>query len=82
MKTLCQQFLLGTVLGLASANLAGCGGGGTPQTGERAVLPPTYAVREKEMVNGFREAMKRNRMPGNAASSRGRKLQAKSAQPR
>jgi len=50
--------LLGLIsICVVTLGLSGCGGG-VPETGARAELPPDYKVREKEISDGFKAMMK------------------------
>jgi hypothetical protein len=53
------------LLGLIAAS--GCSGGGTPATGERAILPATYKQREKEVLDSMRAASKVKARPTSPA---------------
>src|SRR4051812_43096557 len=65
-----------TALWLALLAIAGCDGGGGAADGERAVLPPTYKDREKEIGDAMVNAMKSQR------ATKGRKAQAPATRPR
>src|SRR3954454_15552338 len=64
-----RRKIWGTALGLALLAIAGCDGGGGAADGGRAVLPPTYKAREKEIGDAMVNAMKTQR------ARRGRKGQ-------
>jgi hypothetical protein len=71
-----RRGLRGAALGLALLPIFGCDGGGGAADGERAVLPPTYQAREKEIGDAMVKSMKPQR------ATRGRKAQAPGTRPR
>ncbi len=71
-----RRGIRGAALGLAVLPIIGCDGGGGAADGERAVLPPTYKEREKEVGDAMVNSMKSQR------ATKGRKAQAPATQPR
>ena len=67
-----RRGIWGAALGLALLAIAGCDGGGGAADGERAVLPPTYKAREKEIADSMVNAMKSQRGPAGSEGPDGR----------
>jgi hypothetical protein len=59
-------------VGVVLLGATGCGGG-TPRTGEMAVLPSTYRQKEKENIDGFLKSRTIQRIPatGRRRTTRG-----------